>query len=93
MYERRSKEFLITPLHHQTNDVLDFKNKDDTRYYPRGGKPLFYEREDKFDCTPKNLNNFLQDMDERLQEYGWEYNGTGIAWVNRGVVMIYKSPY
>ena len=85
---------LHSPHHtNRTNDVLDFNNKYDIKYYLRGVKPLFSEHEDKFDCTPDTLDNFLQALDEILQEYGWEYGGTGIAWGDMGVVMIAKDPY
>ena len=56
-------------------------------------KPLFYEREDKLECTTENLNFFLQALDERSQEYIWDYNDTGIVWGDWGVVMIYEAPY
>ena len=55
----RSKEFSLTPSHHRKNYVLDFNDKDEIKYYLRGEKNLFSEREDKFNCTPKNLNNFI----------------------------------
>ena len=93
MSSYRSNAFALTPSHNRTNDVLDFNNKDDIKYYLTGDKPLFSEHGDKFDCTPDNLNNFLQDMDDRSQEYGWYYNGTGIACGNRSVVMIDEAPY
>ena len=32
-------------------------------------------------------------MDERYQEYGWDYDGTGIYWGDRGAAMISKAPY
>ena len=73
--------------------MLDFNDKDNIKYYLRGAKPLFYEREDKFGCTPDNLNNFLQALDDRSQEYVFYYYGTGIAWDNRGVAMIFEAPY
>ena len=63
----RSKAFSLTPSHQQTNDVIDFNDKDDIKYYLREAKPLFYEHEEKFDCTPENLNNFIQALDEILQ--------------------------
>ena len=55
--------------------------------------PLFSEHEHKFDYTPETLNDFLQALDEISQEYGWEYDGTGIAWGDMGVVMIAEEPY
>ena len=76
MSEPRSNTFELTPSHYLTNDVLDFNNKDNIKYYLRVAKPLFSEREDKLDCITENLNNFLQALDERSQEYIWDYNDT-----------------
>ena len=89
----RRKSFVLTPSYHRTNDVIDINDKDDIKYYLWGAKPLFSEREDKFYCTPDNLNDFLQDLDERLQEYVWDYNVTGIAWGDRSVIVIAKALY
>ena len=61
---------MLTPSHHQTKDGPKFNNKDDIKYYIRGEKPLFSEREDKLDSTPDDINNFLRGLDERSQEYG-----------------------
>ena len=72
MFAPRSKAFALTPPHHWTNDVLDFNDKDDIKYYLRGAKPLFSEREENFYCTLENLNNFLQALDDILQEYVWD---------------------
>ena len=66
----RSKEFSLAPSHHHINDALYFNDKYDIKYYLRRSKTLFYEHGENFDCTPKNLNNFLQDLDEISNEYG-----------------------
>ena len=71
-----SKAFALTPSHHQTNYVLILNDKDDIKYYLRVVKPLFSEREDKLECTTENLKFFLQALDERSQEYIWDYNDT-----------------
>ena len=66
MSSPRGKSFALTPPHHWTNDVLDFNDKEDIKYYLRGVKPLFSEHEEKFDCTPETLKDFLQALDERF---------------------------
>ena len=73
--------------------MLHFNDKYDIRYYPWVAKPLFSEREDKFNCAPDNLNDFLQALDERYQECVRNYDCTGITWGNRGVIMIAEVLY
>ena len=92
MSATRSKAFELTSSHHKTNDVMHFNDKDNINYYLRGAKTLFSEREDKFDYTPDNINNFLQAIDEISQEYGWDYDCKGISWGNRGVIIIVEAP-
>ena len=41
MFAPRSKVFSLTPSYHWTNDVLDFKDKDDIKYYLRVEEPVF----------------------------------------------------
>ena len=79
MYAPRIKEFALTPSHHRINYGLYFNYKDDIKYYLRGAESIFYEHEEKFYCTPDNLNNFIQDLYGRLQEYRWDHDGTVIA--------------
>ena len=67
MYAPRSKTFVLSPSHHWTNDVIDFNNKDDIKYYLRGAKPIFSDHEEKLDSNPDNLKYFLQDLDERFK--------------------------
>ena len=40
---------------------------------PQWSKTSFSEREDKFDFTPNNLDNFLQALDGIFHENGWDY--------------------
>ena len=77
-----SKTFSLTPSHHCTNDVLYFNDKYDIKYYLGGAKTLFSECEDKFKCTPKNLNIFYK----LWMRYLRSMNGTNVAQESPGAI-------
>jgi len=58
--------------------VIDFSTAEGTKLYRSATKKL---QEDLFDCEPDQLYLFLQAVETRANENGWNVEADGILWI------------
>ena len=70
--------FALTPAQASGGNILDMTDAGDRKIYNKAVSKL---SEELFECVPEGLFQFLRELEERAQEYGWDDPNTGILMV------------
>jgi hypothetical protein len=69
--------FATSPAEHALNQVLDMSDKDDIKLYNKAVEKLM-SGNDLFDLSPENLKGFLDLLNNRTNNYGWNKEASGL---------------
>ena len=70
--------FAITPAI-ALKGILDYRTNSGRKHYERATQTL---EEEKFDCGPSGLFQFLESVDQRASDFGWnDRENDGILWI------------
>ena len=70
--------FALTPAQASGGNILNMTDAGDRKIYNKAVSKL---SEDPFECVPEGLFQFLRDLEEQAQEYGWDDPNTGILMI------------
>ena len=75
-----SPPFVLFPLNpaHAIQDVINFARSDNVKLHKKGNARL---SEDRFDCVPEDLHQFLKTLSDRATEYQWNDEVLGILMI------------
>ena len=64
--------------------ILDYSTTASKKLYKSATSSLF-DAQDKYNCEPDEMLNFLRELDTRAIEYGWNDEISGILWIPQDV--------
>ena len=64
--------------------ILDYSTTASKKLYKSATSSLF-DTQDKYNCEPDEMLNFLRELDTRAIEYGWNDEISGILWIPQDV--------
>jgi hypothetical protein len=69
--------FATSPAEHALNQLLNMSDKDDIKLYNKAIEKLM-SGNNLFDLSPENLKGFLDSLNDRANNYGWNEEETGL---------------
>ena len=80
---RRQMQFHLNPAA-SFRGVLDYSTTASKKLYKNATSSLF-DTQDKYNCEPDEMLNFLRELDTRAIEYGWNDEISGILWIPQDI--------
>ena len=80
---QRQLQFHLNPAA-SFRGILDYSTSASKKLYKSATSSLF-DAQDKYNCEPDEMLNFLRELDTRAIEYGWDDEVSGILWIPQDV--------
>jgi hypothetical protein len=76
--------FATSPAEQALNRLLDMSDKDDIKLYNKAIEKLM-NGTDLYDLSPENLKGFLDALNDRANNYGWNEEAAGLLSIPEDV--------